>query len=225
MSTAENSARAPQRERGRQRVAELLEAASLVFAEKGYAAATMTEIAARAQAPIGSLYQFFPNKEALGDALARRFGERTVEALAAIEADVQTLDATALAAALLRIFIDLRKERATMLAVTEALPDKKHSRGSEFRHDVLAAIARVLRLRAPKLPTERLDALSMLVLLQMKACIGVLDLQKEPAKAAATQRELGRMLALHLAENLDPSHVPRTRTAGAPATKRKRLPR
>jgi len=50
-------ARAPKRARGKQRVAELLEAAAAVFAEKGYEAATMTEIAARARAPIGSLYQ------------------------------------------------------------------------------------------------------------------------------------------------------------------------
>src|SRR5207253_2006161 len=48
---AENSiARAPKRERGKQRVAELLQAAAAVFAEKGYEAATMTEIAARADA-------------------------------------------------------------------------------------------------------------------------------------------------------------------------------
>ncbi len=78
------AARAPQRERGRQRVADLLEAASAVFAEKGYAAATMTEIAARAGAPIGSLYQFFPGKESLGDALMRRYGERTIAALESI---------------------------------------------------------------------------------------------------------------------------------------------
>ena len=51
----------PKRQRGKQRVAELLAAGAAVFAEKGYAAATMTEIAARAKAPIGSLYQFFPS--------------------------------------------------------------------------------------------------------------------------------------------------------------------
>jgi len=41
-------ARAPKRARGKQRVAELLQAAAEVFAEKGYEATTMTEIAARA---------------------------------------------------------------------------------------------------------------------------------------------------------------------------------
>ena len=113
MSSSEHSAtaRAPQRERGRQRVADLLQAASAVFAEKGYAAATMTEIAARADAPIGSLYQFFPNKELLGDALMHRYGERAVAALESIEKKLPALSASELADALLHVFADLRSEK------------------------------------------------------------------------------------------------------------------
>ena len=81
-------ARAPKRARGKQRVAELLEAAAAVFAEKGYEAATMTEIAARAGAPIGSLYQFFPVKEALADTLVQNY-------VALVAADLQELEARA----------------------------------------------------------------------------------------------------------------------------------
>src|SRR5262249_19964005 len=72
-SRGKATARAPQRERGKRRVAALLKAAASSFAEKGYDAVTMTEVAARARAPIGSLYQFFPSKEALADALLDRF--------------------------------------------------------------------------------------------------------------------------------------------------------
>ncbi|MBS1079057.1 helix-turn-helix transcriptional regulator, partial [Gluconobacter kondonii] len=43
----------PQRAAGRQRVEELLEAASGLMAERGYEATTMAEIAARAGAKIG----------------------------------------------------------------------------------------------------------------------------------------------------------------------------
>src|SRR5258705_10489068 len=74
----------PKRQRGKQRVAELLAAGAAVFAEKGYAAATMTEIAARAAAPIGSLYQFFPSKEALPDTLVQ-------SCFAFLSADLQAL--------------------------------------------------------------------------------------------------------------------------------------
>ncbi|MET0226274.1 MAG: TetR/AcrR family transcriptional regulator [Dokdonella sp.] len=204
MSTPDNSAtaRAPQRERGRQRVADLLEAASTVFAEKGYAAATMTEIAARADAPIGSLYQFFPNKELLGDALMRRYGERAVAALASIEQNAPALSAGELAQALLGVFVDLRGERASVRALMEASPHLADARGGEFRRSVLALIARILKTCAPRLPAARVDALSLLVLLQMKAAIGLLDLRADPARTAGTQRELRQMLAAHLAESL-----------------------
>lgn len=61
--------RTPKRRRGHDRVAVLLEAAATVFVEKGYDAATMTEIAAKAHSSIGSLYQFFPTKPLLAEAL------------------------------------------------------------------------------------------------------------------------------------------------------------
>ncbi|MDI2127654.1 TetR/AcrR family transcriptional regulator [Yinghuangia seranimata] len=59
--------------RGEARAAHLLEAASEVFADVGYAAATTNAIAARAKASPGTLYQFFPNKEAMASALAERY--------------------------------------------------------------------------------------------------------------------------------------------------------
>jgi AcrR family transcriptional regulator len=46
-----------------------------LFASQGYAATTTNAIAARAQVPIGSLYQFFPDKTAILHALAQRYGE------------------------------------------------------------------------------------------------------------------------------------------------------
>lgn len=57
--------RAPQQERSRRRVAALLDAAADEFAELGFTAATTSGIATRAGVPIGSLYQWFPDKEAL----------------------------------------------------------------------------------------------------------------------------------------------------------------
>jgi len=67
--------KAPQRARGQRRVKELLAAASDLFVEKGFEATTMTEIAQRAGASIGSLYQFFPTKEALADILCADSGD------------------------------------------------------------------------------------------------------------------------------------------------------
>src|SRR5579862_5368586 len=85
------AARAPKRQRGKARVAALLEAAGEVFAEKGYEAATMTEIAARAGAPIGSLYQFFPGKEALAYTLLQQYADLLAADLRELEARAAAL--------------------------------------------------------------------------------------------------------------------------------------
>lgn len=88
-ATAAGGRRVPSQERGRRRVALILDAAEEVFAESGFDAATNTEIAGRAGTSIGSVYQFFPNKEAIFDAVADRYlrrlralydGELSVEA-------------------------------------------------------------------------------------------------------------------------------------------------
>ncbi|MEU4093027.1 TetR/AcrR family transcriptional regulator [Streptomyces sp. NPDC026673] len=51
--------------RGERRVAQLLEAAADVFCKVGYTAATTNAIAREAGVSPGTLYQFFPNKEAI----------------------------------------------------------------------------------------------------------------------------------------------------------------
>jgi AcrR family transcriptional regulator len=65
--------RVPRQERGRRRIDRILDAADQVFAKEGYEAATTNAIARRARTSIGSLYQFFPNKEAILHALAARY--------------------------------------------------------------------------------------------------------------------------------------------------------
>lgn len=72
----------PKQARSQKRVDQLLEAAAQVFAEIGYESATTNQIAARAHVPIGSLYQFFPNKEALLEALLARYADGLRAALA-----------------------------------------------------------------------------------------------------------------------------------------------
>ena len=65
--------RVPLQARSKERVARILDAAEHEFAEQGYEAATTEAIAFRAGTSIGSLYQFFPNKRALFDAIAERY--------------------------------------------------------------------------------------------------------------------------------------------------------
>jgi AcrR family transcriptional regulator len=68
------SRRIPAQERSRKRLERILAAAAEEFDEQGYESATMERIAERAETSIGSVYQFFRNKEAVFLALARKIG-------------------------------------------------------------------------------------------------------------------------------------------------------
>jgi AcrR family transcriptional regulator len=62
----------PRQERSRHTVDRILASAAVVFHEAGYASATTNDIAVEAGMSIGSLYQYFPNKDAILVALTRR---------------------------------------------------------------------------------------------------------------------------------------------------------
>jgi AcrR family transcriptional regulator/transposase-like protein len=69
MPSSSSLRRQPQQKRGQQRVEKILIAAAEVFAEAGFAAATIQQIADRANTAVGSIYQFFPDKLAIFHAL------------------------------------------------------------------------------------------------------------------------------------------------------------
>ena len=65
--------RVPAQERSRERVARILEAAAHEFADQGVEAATVEGIAKRAGTSVGSIYQFYPNKLALYEAVGAEY--------------------------------------------------------------------------------------------------------------------------------------------------------
>jgi AcrR family transcriptional regulator len=66
--------------RGQRRIRALLAAGERVFAEVGYERASTNLIARRAGASPGTLYQFFPHKAAIAEALATRYAARLAAA-------------------------------------------------------------------------------------------------------------------------------------------------
>lgn len=71
-------ARKPQQARSIATVNAIIEAAFIAVAERGTAATTTRHVAEIAGVSVGSMYEYFPNKEALFDAVGERFVEETM---------------------------------------------------------------------------------------------------------------------------------------------------
>jgi AcrR family transcriptional regulator len=190
------AARVPRLRRGQERVASLLAAAALVFAERGYDAATMTEIAARAGASIGSLYQFFPTKTLIAEALHVQQLARLSAAMEALGTQARVLpdlvgllfDTMALFMASHPSFIDLAERR-----------DIDPVRKSETRSDMLAQIARLVATVSPPPAPARCQSIAVLLLTMMKAAVSLRAATGETPEGQELVAELRAMLTVHFA--------------------------
>lgn len=73
--------------RGEQRQQELLRAAATVFGRLGYHGTTTNAIATEAGVSPATLYQFFPNKEAIASAIASNYAREMAQAERAIDSE------------------------------------------------------------------------------------------------------------------------------------------
>jgi AcrR family transcriptional regulator len=76
--------KSPSQERSRLTVERILDAAARIFQEQGYVGTTTNEIADEAEVSVGSLYQYFPNKDAILVALTRRHIESATAGLVGV---------------------------------------------------------------------------------------------------------------------------------------------
>lgn len=74
----------PRQARSQAMVEAILEATARVLAERGYAGTNTNVVAQRAGVSVGSVYQYFPNKDSLITALHERHGAQMYEAIAAV---------------------------------------------------------------------------------------------------------------------------------------------
>jgi AcrR family transcriptional regulator len=106
-------------------VEQIVEAATQVFSERGYAGATTNHIAERAGVSIGSLYQYFPNKEAILVTLAKRHIQIALNALMGLMAgrDLLETDLTELMRLLIQANLELhtRNPRLNRVILSEVI--------------------------------------------------------------------------------------------------------
>ncbi|WP_433330524.1 TetR family transcriptional regulator [Spirillospora sp. CA-294931] len=101
--------RRPAQRRSAERVQRMLDACAEILDEEGYDGLTTTRIAQRAEVAIGSVYQFFPDKRAVAQALALRnlelFGQRISDRIA----EGGFADWSDTVGAIIEIFVDMHR--------------------------------------------------------------------------------------------------------------------
>jgi len=197
-SSSENPAvKAPRLERGRARVAALLAAGAEVFAEKGYDAATMTEVAARAGASIGSLYQFFPTKPLLAEAVHDALKERMTVLLEEVRAEVAGRPAAEAVERLFARFGEFLEANPAFAPLAERRDIDKEKK-KRTRAQLRGLIAGLLTGAEPPLPTTRAEAAAVILLHLIRAAVMLKESDEAPVRDAALA-EMRRMLAAYFA--------------------------
>jgi AcrR family transcriptional regulator len=160
--------RIPRQARSRETVAAILQAAAEVIAAEGLARASTNRIAARAGVSIGSLYQYFPDKEAIRARLLEQH-HREVEAIVdramALIDDPAVPFARALRGLLDELIALHRAQPALMRALSEEVPHPPQARArrEEEARGYARRMEAALRRRTPIAPRDPVAASFVLV--------------------------------------------------------------
>ena len=147
----------PLQARSRRRVDAILQATVKLMLELGYEATTTATIAAAAGVPIGSLYQFFDNKEAILETLAQRYATDMLTLRAQLfPADVNQLplpDLVNRTADKLVTFMDEHRGFNHLFGSVWGSPEIAAA-SERMRADMIEGIMQVVTGRAPSLARE-----------------------------------------------------------------------
>jgi len=140
--------------RGELRVEGLLLAAARLFGRLGYHPVTTNAIAAEAGVSPATLYQFFPNKEAIADELAMRYAVALAEEETA--ADLALLAKRPLAeavAAIMEIVVVFHQKYPAFRTLLTEAPLSEGAMGEKHRlsETFVGQLAEFLRMRRPTL--------------------------------------------------------------------------
>src|ERR1700740_63688 len=144
---------APQQERSERRLAGFLEEAAKLFAEVGYEAATMTEIAERSGSSIGALYNYFPDKQAVALTLLGQYAQEIEEQWRPLVEQAKNLSHREFASFFIERIIEIVQVRPAYLRLLGA--PIRLRRDPAAKRVLRVNIANAFRAKNPSLSDER----------------------------------------------------------------------
>ncbi|NMO19389.1 TetR/AcrR family transcriptional regulator [Pyxidicoccus fallax] len=167
MKTVETTPRKlPRQARSRATVDALLEAAAQVLVEHGYEKTTTARVAERAGVSVGSLYQYFPSKEALVAALIEQHADEMVSVADEALSPLKTASLEEGLKAIIRVAVDTHRISPELHKVLyEQVPRVgRVAEVMDTNRRITELIERFLRAHARELPRGMKPAVAAVVL-------------------------------------------------------------
>ncbi len=160
--------RQPKQARSQERVKQILDAAEQLFLEVGYESTTTRRIAARATVSVGSLYQFFPDKEAILKALAIRYMETQYQQFLDLHTpEAVTLPLHSYVDRMIDVFDQFYTDYPGSRAIFEQLLDtitwSAIEKIDDFEYQVIDELAQFFHSRQSSLALTKCERIAMVV--------------------------------------------------------------
>jgi AcrR family transcriptional regulator len=206
--------REPRQQRSRDRVRLILGAADAILSAEGFEALTVRRIAEAAGVPVGSIYQFFPDKSAVVDALAHTYIAEFDQAIESLVAQSDAALWDDLVGTLIDAFAALYRSHPGYVALWSGRHlSPELARADEANNAAIADGVRRILVRQAALPDgEQLAGVSRIAvvvadaLLQFAFRAGAAHAQDKGGEGGEVQGdalvlgELKTLLRLYLAE-------------------------
>ncbi len=206
--TAVQARSRPQQERSRRRYSAIVLAAAELFATTGFDGTTMEAIASAAETSIGSVYRFFPNKQAVFRAVAERALERVRAAFMDVLADAALPGRSwrELLGRAIQTFARVHREDPPIRALfaNMQLYGEFAEADLQMTREFARATAEIIRAWAPSLDAAQREVIAIMVV-QTIAGILVLVPREPPASAQALLEQLELMLCRYLQPWIEPT--------------------
>jgi AcrR family transcriptional regulator len=205
MAASKRSSRTAPRKRPRQERSEatvdaILEAAAQVFVAEGYDGATTKRIAAAAGTSVGSLYQYFPSKDALAVELARRFRATRLEF---VRTELAAVGHRPVGTVIRTLFTSFLKAEGIRPELYRVLIERvmRTSAGSEFRgyeERLEALVTEALRRVTPPPRVQDMELAAFMLVRLALALVHSANADRPRYNTPALASELTRLVVAYL---------------------------
>ncbi len=190
----------PRQERSEATVDAILEAAARELAREGYEAATTNHIAKAAGISVGSLYQYFPSKDAIAVELIRRF---RADRLAFVRARLEAVGEKPLASVVRALFASalqaegIRPELYRVL-IEQVLRTNARRELRGYEEKLEAVIVEALKRVQPAPPIADFDLAAFMMVRVVLALVHSANADKHRYSADALTSELTKLIVGYL---------------------------